>query len=55
VKKSKKEYPAKVGKKTVGPMDFEEIEAEKFELIKREIGLNQDKEAIKFLIIEKCN
>ena len=50
-----KEYPAKVGRKTVEVIDFEEAEAEKLELVKRHMGLKQNKEAIKALISEKCD
>jgi long-subunit acyl-CoA synthetase (AMP-forming) len=55
VKKLSKEYPAKEGGKMVEVIDFEEAEAEKLELIKRSMGLKQNKEAIKALIYEKCD
>jgi hypothetical protein len=55
VKKLKKEYPANVGRKIVEVIDFEEAEAEKLELVKRHMGLKQNKEAIKALISEKCD
>jgi hypothetical protein len=55
VKKLRKEYPAKEGEKIVEVIDFEEAEAEKLELIKRSMGLKQNKEAIKALIYEKCD
>jgi long-subunit acyl-CoA synthetase (AMP-forming) len=53
--KKLKEYPANVGGKTVEMIDFEEAEAEKLELVKRHMGLKQNKEAIKALISEKCD
>jgi hypothetical protein len=53
--KKLKEYPAKVGRKTVEVIDFEEAEAEKLELVKRHMGLKQNKEVIKALICEKCD
>jgi hypothetical protein len=55
VKELKKEYPANVGGKIVEMINFEEAEAEKLEIIKRHMGLKQNKEAIKALIAEKCN
>jgi hypothetical protein len=55
MKKLKKEYPAKVGRKIVEVIDFEEAEAEKLGLVKRYMGLKQNKEAIKALIFEKCD
>jgi hypothetical protein len=55
VKKLKKEYPAKVGRKIVEMIDFEEAEAEKLELVKRHMGIKQNKEVIKALICEKCD
>jgi hypothetical protein len=36
-------------------IEFEEAEAEKLELVKRNMGLEQNKEAIKALICEKCD
>lgn len=50
-----KEHPANVGRKTVEIIDFEETEAEKLELVKRHMGLKQNKEVIKALIFEKCD
>ena len=50
-----KENPANMGRKTVEVIDFEEAEAEKLELVKRHMGLKQNKEAIKALIVEKCD
>jgi hypothetical protein len=44
-----------VGRKTVEVIDFEEAEAEKLELVKRHMGLKQNKETIKALIFEKCD
>jgi hypothetical protein len=35
-------------------VDFDEAETEKLELVKRHMGLQQNKEAIKALISEKC-
>jgi hypothetical protein len=55
VKKLENKYPAKVGKKLVEVIDFEETEAEKLELVKRHMGIQQNKEAIKALIFEKCD
>jgi hypothetical protein len=55
VKKLKREYPANMGRKTVEMIDFEEAEAEKLELVKRHMGLKQNKEVIKALICEKCD
>jgi len=43
-----------MGGKIVEVIDFEEAEAEKLELVKRHMGLKQNKEAIKALIAEKC-
>jgi hypothetical protein len=54
VKKLNKKYPVKGGRKTVEMVDFDEAEAEKLELVKRHMGLKQNKEAIKALIFEKC-
>ncbi len=44
-----------MGRKTVEMIDFEVPEAEKLEFVKRHLGLNQNKEAIKALIFEKCD
>jgi len=55
VKKIEEEYPENAAKKIVEVIDFEEAEAEKLELVKRHMGLKQNKEAIKALIAEKCN
>jgi len=55
VKKLKKEYPANVGRKIVEMIEFEEAEAEKLELVKRHMGLKQNREVIKALICEKCD
>jgi hypothetical protein len=49
----KKEYPLKEGRKTVGAIDFDEAEAGKLELVKRHMGLKQNKEVIKALVLEK--
>jgi hypothetical protein len=54
VKKLKKK-PVNNGRKTVEVIDLEEAEAEKLERVKRHIGLKQNKEAIKALIVEKCD
>jgi hypothetical protein len=53
--KKLKEHPANVGRKTVEMIDFEETEAEKLELVKRHMGLKQNREVIKALICEKCD
>jgi hypothetical protein len=55
VKKMKKEYSANVGRKTVEMIEFEEAEAEKLELVKRHMGLRQNREVIKALICGKCD
>jgi len=55
VKKLKKEYPANVSRKIVEMIEFEEAEAEKLELVKRHMGLKQNREVIKALICEKCD
>jgi hypothetical protein len=44
VKKLNKEYPVKVGRKTVEIADFDKAETEKLELVKRHMGLKQSKE-----------
>jgi len=55
VKKLNKGYPANVGGKTVETIEFEKAEAEKLELVKRHMGLKQNKEVIKALICEKSD
>jgi hypothetical protein len=55
VKKLGKEYSADVGRKTVETIEFEEAEAEKLELVRRHMGLEQNREVIKALICEKCD
>ena len=55
VKSLKKTHPVKKGRTTVEAMDFEEDEAEKLELVKRHMGLKQNKDVIKALILEKFN
>jgi len=55
VKKLNKEYPVKGGRKTVEILDFDETETEKLELVRRHMGLKQNKETIKALIFEKCD
>jgi hypothetical protein len=55
VKEVKKEYLSNVSGKIVEVVDFEEAEVEKLEIVKRHLGLKQNKEAIKALIVEKCN
>jgi hypothetical protein len=55
VKKLNKEYPANLSRKTVEMIEFEEAEAEKLELVKRHMGLKQNKEVIKALICQKCD
>jgi hypothetical protein len=49
----KKEHPLKEGRKTVEAIDFEEADAEKLELIKKHMGLKQNKDVIKALVREK--
>jgi hypothetical protein len=49
----KKEHPLKMGRRTVEAIDFEEAEVEKLELVKKRMGLRQNKEVIKVLILEK--
>ena len=49
----KKKYPVKEGRTTVEAIDFEEAEAEKLELVKKHMGLKQNKEVIKALVREK--
>ena len=51
----KKTHPVKKGRTTVEAMNFEEDEAEKLELVKSHMGLKQNKDAIKALILEKFN
>jgi hypothetical protein len=53
VKRVKKEYPLKEGSKTVEAINFEEAEAEKLELVKKHMGLKQNKDVIKALVLEK--
>ena len=55
VKKLKKDYPANVGGKTVETIYFEEAEAEKLELVRKHMGLEQNREVIRALICEKCD
>ena len=55
VKKLNNEYPANVGKKTVETIYFEEAEAEKLELVRKHMGLEQNGEVIRALICEKCD
>ena len=49
----KKTHPVKKGRTTVEAIDFEEDEAEKLELVKRHMGLKQNKDVIEALILEK--
>ena len=51
----KKTHPVKKGRTTVDAMDFEEDEAEKLKFIKTHMGLKQNKDVIKALILEKFN
>jgi hypothetical protein len=53
VKKLKNDFLPNAGRKIVEMVEFEEAEAEKLELIKRQTGLKQNKEVIKTLISEK--
>ena len=55
VKKLKKEYSANVDGKTVETIYFEEAEAEKLELVRKHMGLEQNREVIRALICEKCD
>ena len=55
MKSLKKPLPVKKGRTTVEAMNFEEDEAEKLELVKSHMGLKQNKDAIKALILEKFN
>jgi hypothetical protein len=55
VKKLNNEYPVKGGRKTVEILDFDETETEKLELVRKHMGLIQNKETIKALIFEKCD
>jgi uncharacterized FAD-dependent dehydrogenase len=54
VKKLKNEFFPNAGRKTVEMIEFDEAEAERLELVKRHMGLKQNKEVIKTLISEKC-
>ena len=49
----KKQNPLKDGGTTVEAIDFEKAEAEKLELIKKHMGLKQNKDVIKALVLEK--
>jgi hypothetical protein len=53
--KKLKGYPANVGRKTVETIEFEAAETEKLELVRRHMGLKQNREVIKALICEKCD
>jgi hypothetical protein len=55
VKKLSNEYSANVGRKTVETIEFEEDETEKLELVRRHMGLKENKEVIRALICEKCD
>jgi hypothetical protein len=55
VKKLNNEYSANVGRKTVETIYFEEAEAEKLELVRKHMGLKQNREVIRALICEKCD
>jgi long-subunit acyl-CoA synthetase (AMP-forming) len=55
VKKLSKRYPASVGGRTIETIEFEKADAEKLELVKRHMGLKQNKEVIKALICAKCD
>jgi hypothetical protein len=54
VKEALKEKSSQVGEKIVEVIDFEDIEIERLELLKKHFGLKHNKEAIKALIAEKC-
>jgi len=55
VKKLNNEYSATVGRKAVETIYFEEAEAEKLELVRKHMGLKQNREVIRALICEKCD
>ena len=55
MKKLNNEYSANVGRKTVETVYFEEAEAEKLELVRKHMGLKQNREVIRALICEKCD
>jgi hypothetical protein len=55
VKKLNDGYSANVGRKTVETIYFEEAEAEKLELVRKHMGLKQNREVIRALICEKCD
>jgi hypothetical protein len=55
VKKLNDEYSANVGRKIVETVYFEEAEAEKLELVRKHMGLEQNGEVIRALICEKCD
>jgi hypothetical protein len=55
VKEALKEKSSQVGEKIVEVIDFEDIEIERLELLKKHFGLKHNKEAIKALIAEKCD
>ena len=49
------EFSANYSGKIVEVISFEGVEAERLELVKKHMGLTQNKEAIKALISEKCD
>ena len=49
------EFSANYSGKIVEVISFEGVEAERLELVKKHMGLRQNKEAIKALISEKCD
>jgi hypothetical protein len=55
VKYLNNEYAADMGRKIVETVYFEEAEAEKLELVRKHMGLKQNREVIKALICEKCD
>jgi hypothetical protein len=55
VKKLNNEYSANVGRKIVETIEFEEAEAEKLQLVRKHMGLKQNREVIRALICEKCD
>jgi hypothetical protein len=55
VKKLNNEYSANVSRKIVETVYFEEAEAEKLELVRKHMSLEQNAEVIRALICEKCD
>jgi hypothetical protein len=55
VKKLNEEYPTELGGKTVEMVSFDKDGTERLELVKRYLGLKQNKEVFKALVYEKCD